>query len=149
MENIKKWWLSQKGQKPLDLKPNWSKPSKRRDCKNSQEYTNGSVIEDRVGCSVICGPKEIKIRLAEQTCIFNAEAQAIIEAIKATRRWKIVKKIVITDSLSNLTAQETPYTKENSKKTELKDFFLEEGSNLRLMWVLSKWASRVTGVQIK
>jgi hypothetical protein len=25
-------------------------------------------------------------------CIFNAEAQAVIEAIKATRRWAIVKK---------------------------------------------------------
>jgi hypothetical protein len=30
-------------------------------------YTDGSVIEDRVGCSVICGPEEIKIIQAEQT----------------------------------------------------------------------------------
>jgi ribonuclease HI len=90
-------------------------------------YTDVSVMEDRV----MCGPEEIKIRLAEQTCIFNAEAQSIIEAIKATRRWGIVKRIVITDSLSNFMAQETLYTKENSKKTELKD------SNLRLMWVPS------------
>jgi ribonuclease HI len=87
-------------------------------------------MEDRVGCLVICGPKEIKIRLAEQTCIFNAETQAIIEAIKATRRWGIVKRIVITDSLSNLIAQKTLYTK-------VKDLLAEEGSNLRLMWVPS------------
>jgi hypothetical protein len=86
-------------------------------------------MEDRVGCSVICGPEEIKIRLAEQTCIFNAEAQAIIEMIKATRRWEIVERIVITDSLSNLMAQETLYAKGNSKKTELKDLLAEEGSN--------------------
>jgi ribonuclease HI len=73
--------------------------------------------------------------LAEKTCIFNAEAQNIIEAIKATRR--IVKRIVITDFLSNLMVQETLYYKGNSTKTELKDLLAEEGSNLRLMWVPS------------
>jgi ribonuclease HI len=100
-------------------------------------YTDGSVIEDRVGCLVIRGSEGIKIRLAEQTCIFNAEVQAIIEAIKATRRCGIVKRIVIMDSLSNLMAQEKLYTKGNSKKTELKDLLAEESSNLRLMWVPS------------
>jgi ribonuclease HI len=100
-------------------------------------YTDGSVMEDRVGCWVICGPQEIKIRLAKQMCIFNAEAQIIIEAIKATRRWGIVKRILITDSFSNLMAQETVFTKGNTKKTELKDVLAEEGSNLRLMWVPS------------
>jgi ribonuclease HI len=78
-------------------------------------------MEYRVGCSVICCPEEIKIRLAEQACIFNAEASAIIEAMKATRRWGIVIIIVITDSLSNLMVQETLYIKGHSKKTELKD----------------------------
>jgi ribonuclease HI len=34
-------------------------------------------------------------------------------------------------------AQETSYTKGNSKKTEFKDLLAEEGSNLRLMWVPS------------
>jgi hypothetical protein len=77
--------------------------------KFTRVYTVGSGMEDRVRCSIIFSPEEIKIRLAEQTCIFNAEAQAIIEAIKATRRWGIVKRIVITDSLSNLIAQETLY----------------------------------------
>jgi hypothetical protein len=78
--------------------------------KFTRVYTVGSVMEDRAGCSVICGPEEIKIRQAEQTCLFNSEALAIIEAIEATRRWGIVKRIVITDSLSNLMAQETLYT---------------------------------------
>jgi hypothetical protein len=41
-------------------------------------YIDGSVMKVQVGCSVICDPEVIKIRLAEQTCIFNAEAQAII-----------------------------------------------------------------------
>jgi hypothetical protein len=88
--------------------------------KFTRAYTDGSVMEERVGCSVICRPEEIKIRLAEQTCIFNADAQT---SIKATIIWGIVKRIVITDSLSNIMAQETLYTKGNSKKTELKDFW--------------------------
>jgi ribonuclease HI len=75
--------------------------------------------------------------LAEQTFIVNAEAQAIIEAIKATRRWGIEKRIVITDSLCNLMAEETLYTEGNRKKTELNDLLAEEGSNVRLMWVPS------------
>jgi hypothetical protein len=48
-----------------------------------------------------------------------------------------VKRIVITDFISSLMAQETLYAKGNSKKTELKDLLKEEGSNLRLMWVPS------------
>jgi hypothetical protein len=73
---------------------------------------------DRVGCSLICDPEEISIRLAEQTCIFNAEDQAIIEAIKANRRWGIAKRIVITDSLSNLMAQKFVYPTELAGSTQ-------------------------------
>jgi hypothetical protein len=88
-------------------------------------FTDGSKMENLVGCAVICDNREIKIRLEEQTCIFNAEAQAIIEAIKATRG--ITKKIILTDSLSNLMAQKSIYTKGNGKTTEIKDLLAEEG----------------------
>jgi hypothetical protein len=37
-------------------------------------YTEGSKMVNLVGCTIICGSKEIKTRLAEQTCIFNSEA---------------------------------------------------------------------------
>jgi hypothetical protein len=57
-------------------------------------------MEDRVGCAKICEAREIKIRLPKQMSIFNAEAVAILEAIKATQRWGISKKIILTDSLS-------------------------------------------------
>jgi hypothetical protein len=84
--------------------------------KFTRVYTDGSAMEERVECSVICSSEEIKIKL----------------------RWGIVKRIVITDSLSNLMAQETLNTRKNSKKTELKDLLAsEEGSNLRLIWVPS------------
>jgi ribonuclease HI len=72
--------------------------------------------------------REAKIRLAGQMSIFNAEAQAIIEAIKITR-------IIMTYSLSNIVAQKETFTKRNSKKMELKELMAEEGSNLKLMWV--------------
>jgi hypothetical protein len=59
----------------------------------SRMYTDGSLMEDRVGCAIICEAREFKIRLPKQMPIFNAEAVAILEAIKATRRWGIVKKL--------------------------------------------------------
>jgi hypothetical protein len=49
-------------------------------------YTDGSLMEDRVGRAIFCEAKKIKIRLPKQMSIFNAEAVAILEAIKAIRR---------------------------------------------------------------
>jgi hypothetical protein len=48
-------------------------------------YTDISLMEERVGCAIICETREIKIRLPKQMSIFNAEAVAILEAIKAKR----------------------------------------------------------------
>jgi hypothetical protein len=62
-------------------------------------YTGESLMEVRVGCAIICEAREIKIRLPKQMSIFNAEAVAILKAIKTTRRWKTAKKIILTDSL--------------------------------------------------
>jgi hypothetical protein len=83
-------------------------------------YTDGSVMYERSGCEIVMSQSEVKIRLAGQLSIFNAEAQAI----KITRRWGVDKRIIMTDSLSNIVAQEA-----------LKDLMAEEGSNLKLMWV--------------
>jgi hypothetical protein len=51
------------------------------------------------------------------------------------RRNNVVKKIICTDSLSNLIAQQNLVTKINPKEAELKDLMAEEGNNLKLMWV--------------
>jgi hypothetical protein len=48
-------------------------------------YTDGSLMEDQVGCAIIC-----------EMSILNAEAVAI----KATRRWEIAKKIILIDSVT-------------------------------------------------
>jgi hypothetical protein len=64
-------------------------------------YTDGSLIEDRVGCAIICEAREIIVRLPKPVSIFNAEAVAILKAIKATRRWgNAIKMPKKTDSLS-------------------------------------------------
>jgi hypothetical protein len=67
--------------------------------------------------------------------IFNAEAVAILETIKATRRWRIAKKFILTDLLSNPMAQEKIHSIGNSKKAELKDLLTEERANLKIMWI--------------
>jgi hypothetical protein len=69
-------------------------------------YTVGSVMDERSGWEIVMGQREVKIRLAGQMSIFNAEAQAIIEAIKITRRCGMYKRIIMTDSLSNIVVQE-------------------------------------------
>jgi hypothetical protein len=67
-------------------------------------YTDGSLMEDQVGCAIICEAREIKIRLPKQMSIFNAEAVAILEAISHKKEGDC-QKIILTDSLSNLMAQ--------------------------------------------
>jgi ribonuclease HI len=47
-----------------------------------------------------------------------------------------LKKIICTDSLSNLIEQQNLVTKKNLKAAELKDLMAEEGNNLKLVWVL-------------
>jgi hypothetical protein len=85
-----------------------------------RKYPIVSVIDERSGCAIVIGHKEVKIRLAGQMSIFNAEAQAIIEAIKITRKWGVDKRIIMTDSLSNIVAQEETFTRGNSKKNGTK-----------------------------
>jgi hypothetical protein len=104
--------------------------------KYARVHTDGSVMDEQSGW-------EVKIKLAGQMSIFNTEAQAIIEAIRITRRWGVDKRIIMTDSLSNIVAQEGTFTRGNNKKMVLKDLMAEEGSNLELMWVrlLLMWPS--------
>jgi ribonuclease HI len=69
-------------------------------------FTDGSLIGNKVGCAIVTTQTNIKIRLAEPTTIFNAELQAILEAVKLMRRNNVVKNIICTESLSNLIAQQ-------------------------------------------
>jgi hypothetical protein len=77
-------------------------------------FTDGSLIGNKVGCAIVTTQTNIKIRLAEPTKIFNAELQAILEAVKLMRRNNVVKKIIChrlskpPDSTTELSYQEKP-----------------------------------------
>jgi hypothetical protein len=59
-------------------------------------FTDGSLIGNKVGCKIVSAQTKIKLRLAETTTIFNAELEAILEAVKLMRRNKVVQKIICT-----------------------------------------------------
>jgi hypothetical protein len=88
-------------------------------------YKHGFVMDERSGCAIVMDHREVKIKLAGQMSIFTAEAPAIIEAIKITRKCGVDKRIVTLK----------PKKRGNSKQMVLKNLMVEEGSNLKLMWV--------------
>jgi ribonuclease HI len=98
-------------------------------------FMDGSLIGNKVGCAIVTAQTNIKIRLAEPKTIFNAGLQTILEAVELMQRNKVVKKIICTDSLSNLIAQQNLVTEKKPKAAELKDLMAEEGNNLKFMWV--------------
>jgi hypothetical protein len=113
----------------MDL-PKWSGSAKIRaeletiiEEEGPREYARVSTDDEQSGCAIVMGHREVKIRLAGQM------------AIKLFRNWRVDKRIIMTDSLSNIVTQEEIFTKGTGKKMILKDLMAEEGSNLKLMWV--------------
>jgi hypothetical protein len=77
-------------------------------------YTDGSLKEEKVGCAVL------KYQLLPQTTIVNAEMFAILKATEHSKHMHH-KTVIMTDSLSSLTALERVYPGRNStipKKTQ-------------------------------
>jgi hypothetical protein len=81
---------------------------------------------------------------AGQMSIFNAEVQAITEAIKITSRWGVDKRIIMTDSLSNIVAQEKTFTWGNSKKMVLKGLMASREMKRRTRQHKKRWTRRWT-----
>jgi hypothetical protein len=70
----------------------------------TQKYTDGSRMEKRVGCTVVTPGVNKEIRLPRPFSIFNAEAEVINTAISITKNTIQPKKVILSDSLSCLTA---------------------------------------------
>jgi hypothetical protein len=70
----------------------------------TQIYTDGSKMEDRVGCAVVTPDENNEIRLPRPFSIFSAEVKAINTAISITRNTIQPKRVIRSDSLSYLTA---------------------------------------------
>ena len=66
-------------------------------------YTDGSKVEDKVGCAYISGSHHEKIRLPDDSSIFTAESKAIDMALDYVMNNSLENKFVIfSDSLSVL-----------------------------------------------
>jgi hypothetical protein len=92
----------------------------------TQIYTNGSKMEERVGCAVVTLGENKEIRLPRPFSIFNAEAEAINTAISITRN---------TIQLSCLTALDRMRKIYNPKVVRMMNQIHREKEHLILMWV--------------
>jgi hypothetical protein len=70
----------------------------------NQIYTDGRKMEEKVGCAVVTPGENKEIQLPRPFSIFNAEAEAIYTAISITRNTIQPKRVILSDSLSFLTA---------------------------------------------
>jgi hypothetical protein len=66
--------------------------------------TNGSKMEERIWCAAVTSSENKEIRLPTPSSIFNAETEAINTAISITRNTIQPKRVILSDSLSCLTA---------------------------------------------
>ena len=72
-------------------------------------YTDGSKVEDKVGCAYISGSLHEKIRLPDCSSIFTAESKAIDMALDYVMNNSLENKFVIfSDSLSVYTSSKNP-----------------------------------------
>jgi hypothetical protein len=67
-------------------------------------YTDVSKMEERIGCAVVIPGENKEIRLPRPFSIFNAEAEASNTIISITRNTIQPKRVILSDSLTCLTA---------------------------------------------
>jgi hypothetical protein len=97
----------------------------------TQIYTDGSKIEERIGCAVVTPGENKEIRLPRPFSIFNAEAEAINTAISITRNTIQPKRVILSDPLSCLAALDGMRKIYNPKVVRIH----REKEHLILIWV--------------
>ena len=81
-------------------------------------YTDGSKVDDKVGCAYILGSHHEKIRLPDGSSIFTAESKAIDMALDYVMNNFLENKFVIfSDSLSVLKSLNYTYSKIPKSRT--------------------------------
>jgi ribonuclease HI len=91
-------------------------------------------MDGRTGYAIVMPDQTIEIRMTDQTSIFHAEIQAITQAIKETVG---TRRVVLTDSVSSLTALEKLFPGKNPAIIELCNLLHAEKDDLRIVWVPS------------
>ena len=102
-------------------------------------YTDGSKVEDKVGCTYISGNHHEKIRLPDGSSVFTAESKAIDMALDYVMNNSLENKFVIfSDSLSVLKS----LNHTASKKTKIQNVIekhheLSETKEILFCWLPS------------
>jgi ribonuclease HI len=95
-------------------------------------YTDGSLKEEQVGCVVEMPSFTLnKYRLLPQTTSFTAEMIAILKAIEQLNETNC-SRIIMTDSLSSLTALEKKFPSKNSMENKILNMLAEQGESMKL-----------------
>jgi hypothetical protein len=83
---------------------------------------------------VVLPTATLKYRLLRQTTIFNAEIFTILKATEHSKHMHR-KTVIMTDSLSSLTALKREYPGRNPTIPKILSMLVEEAEDLKLMWV--------------
>jgi hypothetical protein len=124
-----------KGSKPLRIRTELEETI-------NAHYPDGAKMEERVGCSVVIPGENKEIRLPRPFSILNAEAEAINTAISITRNTIQPKRVILSDSLSCLTALDGMRKIYNPKVVRMMNRIHREKEHLILMLVPRQPGSR-------
>ena len=107
-------------------------------------YTDGSEVEDKVGCAYISGSRHEKIRLPDGSSIFTAESKAIDMALDYVMNNSLDNKFVIfSDSLSVL--KYLNYT--SSKNPKIQNVIEKHHELSKSKEILSCWLPSHVGIK--
>lgn len=99
-------------------------------------YTDGSKMDNNVGCAFVLDEQTFKFHLPSECSIFTAELYAILKAIEYAKQ-NITHAIVVTDSLSSIQIIQDPHSS-NHIVQHIQDALLNtENSHIRIMWAPS------------
>jgi ribonuclease HI len=97
-------------------------------------YTDGSKKDDRAGYAVITQNLTYRRRVHEQNTVNSTEQEAIIKAISMTEGTQH-DKVIITDSMSTLTAIQGNNHTRNPKTKKLREMIDRLKKRITLLWV--------------
>jgi ribonuclease HI len=76
-------------------------------------YTDGSLKEEQVSFALVMPSSTLKYRVLPQTTIWNAKMFAILKAMEQLNETNYSRIIIMSDSLSSLTALEKVFPSKN------------------------------------
>jgi ribonuclease HI len=97
-------------------------------------YADGSKKDERAGYAVITSNRTYRKRVHQQSTVFSTEQEAIIKANWLTEGAQR-DKVIITDSLSTLTAINGNNHTKNPKTIKLREMIDRNKKQITLVWV--------------